>query len=98
MPISGNSLTLNTITNGGSEEIKSISDVNQRFSAKSQCPFTNKIQHGVITQPVMKMNQFRDCNHPTVQMLLCLGADPAMKIDYYGTSKSALEIFGPISV
>ena len=98
MSISGDSLTLNTITNGVPEEMKSIPDVNQRFSAKSQCPFTNKIHHGVITPLVMKMNQFRDWNHPTVHMLLCLGADPAMKIDYYGTRKSALDIFGPISV
>ena len=95
---SGNSAILYMITNGGPDDMRSIPNVNATFSATRTCPRTKKSKHGVVTPLVMKLNQFRNWKHPTVQMLLSLGADPTMQIDYYGTSKSALKIFGPIDL
>lgn len=96
MPITAESPVLQTFTNGDVQALFERRDrVNDRFPASTEHPFTGATLHGDITPLIMKMNQYRDWNHPLVQELLRLGADPTMVIDYYGRPRSALDIFGP---
>lgn len=81
---------IDILTNGSLEELKTIKNANQVGSVRNKDDDTI---HGEITPLIMIINQGAKDWLKRVEVLISLGADSNQKINYYGNSMSARDVY-----
>ena len=81
---------IDILTNGSLEELKTIKNPNQVGTVRNKDDDTI---HGEITPLIMMINQGSKNWLERTNILISLGADPNEKINYYGNSMSARDVY-----